>query len=336
MLLKTGFSWVLLTGLLLLLFIVDIGTGSVQIPLKKVVEILFSPNSDNVWTEIIWNFRMTKALTCITAGAALALAGLQMQTLFRNPLAGPDVLGLSSGASLMVALLYLAGWGLSSRYLPASISVVAAASVGCGLVFLVMVAISSRLRDNASLLIVGLMVGAGTSSIVSVLQYASQAEELQTYILWTLGTLGSLSWMEIKILTVILLVGALLSVLNIKGLNGWLLGEYYARSIGVNIKRSRYMMIASAAMLTGAVTAFCGPIAFVGLAVPHLVKLLVRSNNHRLLIPGCILGGSILLLFCDIVSQLPGDFVLPLNAITALIGAPVVIWIILRSKTVTV
>ncbi len=336
MFLKTGFSWILLTGLLLLLFLIDIGTGSVQIPIKKVLEILMTPDSDNVWAEIIWNFRMTKALTCITAGAALALAGLQMQTLFRNPLAGPDVLGLSSGASLMVALLYLAGWGLSSQYLPDSISVVIAASVGCALVFLIMLAISGRIRDNASLLIVGLMVGAGTSSIVSVLQYTSQAEELQTYILWTLGSLGSLNWIEIKILTLILLVGALLSVFNIKGLNGWLLGENYAKSIGINIRVSRYMMIASAAILTGAVTAFCGPIAFVGLAVPHLVKLLVPSSNHRLLIPGSILGGSILLLFCDIVSQLPGDSVLPLNAITALIGAPVVIWIILRSKMINV
>ena len=334
MLLKTGFSWVLLTGLLLLLFLVDLATGSIDIPLNQVFNILTFAEPNEVWSEIIWNFRMTKALTCVITGAALALAGLQMQTLFRNPLAGPDVLGLSSGASLLVALLYLSGASFSM--LGGSLSVVIAASIGCLIVFLLMLAVSTRLTDNASLLIVGLMIGAGTSSLVSVLQYASQAEELQSYILWTFGSLGALNWQEIQIMACILAVGSFLAIVNMKGLNGWLMGELYARTIGVNITRSRYMMMGSASILTGAVTAFCGPIAFVGLAVPHLIRLLMRSSDHKVLIPGSILGGAILLLFCDIVAQLPANTVLPVNAITALIGAPLVIWIILKNRVVSI
>jgi iron complex transport system permease protein len=335
MLSKRGFSWVLLTGVLLVLFVADLSTGAVEISLKEVFRTLLSPDPTKVTTEIIWNFRMTKGLTCIIAGSALALAGLQMQTLFRNPLAGPDVLGLSSGASLMVALLYLSG-GIFTELLPGSISVIVAASLGCAAVFIIMLGISSKLHQSASLLIVGLMVGATTSSLVSVLQYASNAEELQSFILWTFGALGSLNWLEIKLLSVILLIGIVVAMANLKGLNGWLMGEFYARSIGIKIKRSRALMMISASILTGAVTAFCGPIAFVGLAVPHLVRLVLKSSDHRALIPGCILGGSILLLFCDIVSQLPGTTVLPVNAITALIGAPIVIWIILKNRSISI
>lgn len=336
MLLKTGFSWVLLVAILLMLFLIDLATGSVKISINDIVNILTLRESDPVAAQIIWDFRMTKALTCVIAGAALALAGVQMQTLFRNPLAGPDVLGLASGASLFVALLYLSGAN-AVDFLPTSISVVIAASLGCTIVFLLMLLVSVRLADNASLLIVGLMIGAGTSSIVAVLQYASQAEELQTYVIWTFGSLGSLSWLEIRILSIVLMVGFIFAMSNLKGLNGWLLGESYARSIGIHVIRSRRLMIASAALLTGSVTAFCGPIAFVGLAVPHLVRILMRSSDHRLLIPGCVFGGSILLLLCDIIAQLPGDdTILPVNAITALIGAPIVIWIIIRNRNSTI
>ncbi len=289
---------------------------------------------DTVWTSIIWDFRMTKALTCVLTGSALALGGLQMQTLFRNPLAGPDVLGLSSGASLAVALIFMSnatGITLLSMNTPWSVAI--AASLGCAGVFLIMLAFSRRLQDNVSLLIVGLMVGAGTSSVVSVLQYLSKAEEMQVYVFWTFGSLGGLNWNEIQVLTFILLVGISLALLNVKSLNAWLLGDLYAQSLGVNIKKSRFYIILSASILTGGVTAFCGPIAFVGLAVPHLVKLLIHTSNHGILIPAVIIGGAILLLLCDILSQLPGSgSILPINAITAMIGAPVVIWIILRNK----
>ncbi|MFZ6013274.1 MAG: iron chelate uptake ABC transporter family permease subunit, partial [Bacteroidota bacterium] len=281
---------------------------------------------------------MTKALTCILAGSALAIGGLQMQTLFRNPLAGPDVLGLSSGASLAVALIFMGNAaGLVLFTVQNAWTVAVAASFGCMAVFLVMLAFSRRLHDNVSLLIVGLMVGAGTSSIVSVLQYLSKAEEMQVYMIWTFGSLGGLSWTEIRVLSIILLGGVSIAIANIKTLNAWLLGDHYARSLGINIKRSRLFIILSASILTGGVTAFCGPIAFVGLAVPHLIKLLIKSNNHKVLIPAVLIGGATLLLFCDILAQLPGTAqVLPINAVTAMIGAPVVIWVILKNKVVRI
>jgi iron complex transport system permease protein len=279
---------------------------------------------------------MTKALTCVLAGAALAVSGLQMQTLFRNALAGPDVLGLTSGASLAVSLVYMgsaAGWNWLAA--GSSWTVAAAASTGCAAVFILMFSLSGRLKDNVSLLIVGLMVGAGTSSIVSVLQYISTAEELQTYLIWTFGSLGSLSWQEIHILTLVLVVGLGMALLSMKSLNAWLLGENYARTLGINISRARVVTLLSASLLTGAVTAFCGPIAFVGLAVPHLTKMLIKTHDHKVLLPAVTLAGGVLILFCDIMAQLPGDTqVLPINAITALIGAPVVIWVIMRNRTI--
>lgn len=334
---KTSIRWAVLLVLLVVLFLLNLSLGSVQIPVGEIFKILTGkPASDPVWTEIIWDFRMTKAITCILGGSALALGGLQMQTLFRNPLAGPDVLGLSSGASLMVSLVFMsnaAGVTLFVTQSPWTVAI--AASIGCSLVFIIMLAISQRLQDNVSLLIVGLMVGAGTASIVSVLQYLSKAEELQVYVLWTFGSLGGLDWSEIRVLSVILIAGAAVSFFNIKSLNAWLLGNNYAQSLGVDLQRSRFYAILSASILTGGVTAFCGPIAFVGLAVPHLVKLLIQSHNHKVLIPAVLIGGASLLLGCDILAQLPGSInVLPINAITALIGAPVVIWVILRNKVV--
>jgi iron complex transport system permease protein len=333
----TTFRWVILIALLSGLFVLNLSLGSVHIPLSEILKILFGGfSSEPVWVEILWNFRMTKAITCVLAGSALALGGLQMQTLFRNPLAGPDVLGLSSGASLMVSLVFMsnaAGVTLFTVQSPWTIAI--AASVGCGIVFIIMLAISRKLHDNVSLLIVGLMVGAGTSSIVSVLQYLSKAEEMQVYIVWTFGSLGGLNWKEIQVLCAVLVLGIGISFSNIKSLNAWLLGDYYAQSLGVNLKRSRFYFILSASILTGGVTAFCGPIAFVGLAVPHLIKLLIRNHNHKMLIPAVALGGAALLLACDILAQLPGrTTVLPINAITALLGAPVVIWVIVRNKVV--
>jgi len=329
--------WITLLVLLAALFLADISLGSVDIPLRDIMSILSGqPGSEPIWTSIIMDFRLTKAITCVFAGAALSISGFLMQTLFRNPLAGPDVLGLSSGASLAVSLVFM-GYSLGFALFSISNSwaVALAASLGSTIVFLMVLAISTRLRNNASLLIVGLMIGAGTSSIVSVLQFLSKAEDLQTYMIWTFGSLGSLSWTEIRVLGGILLAGALIAIASTKALNAWLLGVNYAQGLGINIRRARILIIVATSILTGGVTAFCGPIAFVGLAVPHLVKLLFKTQNHKVLIPSVMAGGAVLLLFCDIVAQLPGrNQVLPINALTALIGAPVVIWVILKTRMV--
>jgi iron complex transport system permease protein len=329
---SSSIRWIALPVLLIFLFLANLAIGSIAIPLSDIVSILLDKGGyDPVWVNIVWDFRMTKALTCILAGSALSVSGLQMQTLFRNALAGPDVLGLTSGASLAVSLTFLGN--------PAQLShawgVTASASVGCLAVFFLMLAVSRNLKDNVSLLIIGLMIGAGTSSIVSVLQYLSHAEDLQTYMIWTFGSLGSLSWIEIKVLAIVLAVGSGLAFSLSKSLNVWFLGENYARSVGTNIELSRLLIILSACLLTGAVTAFCGPLAFVGLAVPHLVKIFLQTHNHRILIPYVMLGGAALLLFCDIVSKVPGTSqILPINAVTALIGAPVVVWVILKNRVV--
>ena len=334
---QSAFRWGVLVVSLVLLLLLNLSLGSVEIPVKEIFRILTGKEaSDPVWAEIVWDFRLPKAITCILGGSALALGGLQMQTLFRNPLAGPDVLGLSSGASLAVSLVFMSNAaGITLFTVQSPWTVALAASAGSCLVFFIMLAVSGRLRDNVSLLIVGLMVGASASSIVSVLQFLSDADEMQVYIIWTFGSLGGLDWAEIRVLTLILLLGIGFGISNIKSLNAWLLGDNYARSLGVNLKKSRLFAILSASLLTGGVTAFCGPIAFVGLAVPHLVKLLIRTHNHKVLIPAVLIGGAALLLACDILAQLPGStHVLPINAITALIGAPVVIWVILRNKVI--
>jgi iron complex transport system permease protein len=322
--------------LMLVLFAVDLSLGSVKIPLSEIINILLtgegSDGGNPIHADIVRDFRLTKALTCILAGAALSIAGLQMQTLFRNALAGPDVLGLSSGASLAVALVLMApNAGLLAQ--PHPLLLATAASIGCLAVLVIMLLVATRLEDHASLLIVGLMIGAATSSIVSVLQFLSRAEEMQVHIIWTFGSLSGLNWTEIQILTLILILGTALAFSRIKALNAWLLGDNYAMSMGVNVKRSRMVILLSAAILTGGVTAFCGPIAFVGIAVPHLTRLLVNTQNHKILVPAVLFGGAILLLFCDIVAQLPHESaVLPLNALTALIGAPVVVWVIVKNK----
>lgn len=313
-------------------------TGSICIPLADFFHLLNNgQSSDPIYRDILINFRLTKAVTCILAGAGLAVAGLQMQTLFRNALAGPDVLGLTSGASLAVALVFMgqtAGFEFLSNWASPWMTAIAA-SLGCLGIFFTMLVISQTLKDHVSLLLVGLMVGAGTSAVVSILQYLSSAEQLQGFIIWTFGALGNLNWIEIQILALLVLTGIVITFFRSKSLNAWMLGDNYARSIGINIGRSRIWIILSASVLTGSITSFCGPIAFVGLAVPHLVKLLLPVSNHRLLIPAVAIGGACLLLFCDLLSNVPGSSqLLPINAITALVGAPVVIWVILRHKRI--
>jgi iron complex transport system permease protein len=331
------YKWTFLLFLVVALFVINLSIGSVNIPPKEIVRALFGLETDNpIWKNIVLDFRLTKSLTALLAGAALGLGGLQMQTLFRNPLAGPDVLGLSAGASLAVSFVFMAGAkGLS--LLPSSWSIAIAACVGSGLVLLIVLAIASKVKDNTSLLIVGLMIGAATASLVSVLQFTSRAEDQQYFLIWTFGSLGGLDFTELSILTLALASGLILSVINIKALNAWQLGDSYALSLGIKPAKARLLMIITASLLAGAVTAFCGPIAFVGLAVPHLIKLWIKTSDHRTLVPAVVLGGAALLLFCDSIAQLPGArFVLPINVITALIGAPVVIWIIIRGRKIYV
>lgn len=331
--------WTFLLLALLLLFGLDLFLGSVTIPWREMLNILLGEQSSSaVYRDIVLDFRLTKALTCVLAGSALAVAGLQMQTLFRNPLAGPDVLGLSSGASLAVALVLMTpAIGLTVLSEPHPLLVAVSASIGCLAVLVIMLGVARKLEDHVSLLIVGLMVGAAASSIVSVFQYLSKAEEMQVYIIWTFGSLGGLSWPEIRILSLVLVAGLVLAYSQVKGLNAWLLGDHYAQSMGVNLRRSRILILLSASILTGGVTAFCGPIAFVGLAVPHLTRLLINTQNHKVLLPAVVIGGAVLLLFCDLLAHLPGSTVaLPVNALTAMIGAPVVIWIVVRTKRLRV
>jgi iron complex transport system permease protein len=330
--------WITLPTLFLVLFFLDLTFGSITIPFSEFVHVFTGKETSvPIWKDIIINFRLTKAVTCILAGSSLAVGGLQMQTLFRNPLAGPDVFGLSSGASLAVSIVFMSS-NIGLQLFPFSSPwvIAIAASAGSGLVALLVLTISNSLRDNVSLLIIGLMIGAGASSIVSVLQYVSTAEEQQSFLIWTFGSLGGLNWRELFVLSIIIVVGILISCLSVKSMNAWMLGDNYARSLGINIKRSRLLIIISTSLITGAVTAFCGPIAFVGLAVPHLTRMVIRTSDHKTLIPAVVIVGSSLMLLCDIISQLPAESrILPINAITALIGAPVVIWIIMRGRKIS-
>ena len=327
-------SWVILLITLISVFLINISMGSVSIPHSEIIKVLIGESPSNpIWKDIIINFRLTKGLTCVLAGGGLALGGLQMQTLFRNPLAGPDVLGLTAGASLAVALLIMGTYHIQLPFKAWGLAM--AASIGSAGVFVLILAFSRKLRDSASLLIIGLMIGAGSSSIISVLQYISSAQELQAYIIWSFGNVGGTSWQETMILLVIFVSGTTLALAYIKPLNAWLLGENYAKSLGINLKSSRSVILLSTSLLTGGITAFCGPIVFVGIAVPHLIKMLVKTSNHKILVPMVVIGGAILLLLCDTLSQVMGDTqVLPLNAITSLFGAPVVIWVVLRNRVV--
>lgn len=329
--------WLVLTAILILLFLVNISLGSVKIPLKDTLTILFGGHTDNVvWKDILIDFRLTKALTCVFAGAALALGGLLMQTLFRNPLAGPDVLGLSSGASLAVAVLIMAGT-FATPALSGPFSVAIAASLGSALIFIVVLGVANRIKDNTSLLLIGLMIGAATSSLVSILQFTSRSEDQHYFLVWTFGSMGGLNWQEIFMLGAVFLVGLILALILSKSLNAWLLGDNYAQALGIRLQQTRILIIISTSLLAGSVTAFCGPIAFIGLAVPHLARLVIDTTNHKILVPGTVLAGATVMLLCDTIAQLPGSsLVLPINAITSLIGAPVVIWVIVRSKKVWV
>jgi len=334
---KYRISFLLLLLALALCFVLNISLGSVSIPFKNTLNELFSGSIQNEsWHYIIWNYRIPKAFTAILAGGALSLSGLLMQTLFRNPLAGPFVLGISSGASLGAALLIMGSSifsGVVTFEIANSISLAIGASLGSFLVLLAVLAVATRVKDTMALLIIGLMFGSITAAIVSVLSYFTTSEELQRYVYWSFGSLGDISWGQLGLLTGIVLTGIILSIASIKSLNALLLGENYAQSLGVQLKKSRYIIIIATALLAGSITAFAGPIAFVGLAVPHLTRQIFNTTDHKILVPAVLLYGAILMLLCDVVAQLPSSAnVLPINAITSIIGAPVVIWLLTRKR----
>jgi iron complex transport system permease protein len=330
--------FIVLAMLSVLLFVLDISFGSVSIPFKDVYSTLIGNQATKeTWQYIILNYRLPKAITAILVGMGLSISGLLMQTLFRNPLAGPYVLGLSSGSSLGVAFVVL-----GSSFLPAFLSsllissygIIIASCFGSLLVLLAVLFVSQQLRDTMAILIVGLMFGSFSSAIVNVLTNFSTAEQLQKFTFWSMGNLGNLSWASIGILSGSVFVGLLLSFFSVKSLDALLLGENYAKSLGLNYKKARLIIIFATSILAGTITAFAGPIAFIGLAVPHIAKLVFQSSNHRILFWATLLFGAIIMLLCDIISQLPGsDYTLPINAITSVIGAPIVIWLLVRKKS---
>ncbi|GAB4247840.1 MAG: iron ABC transporter permease [Ekhidna sp.] len=324
-----------LSALLIVSFCFNLTLGSVRIPLSFFIDYLQGTADNQVWINIIQNFRLPKSLTAMLVGSALAISGLQMQTLFRNPLAGPFILGISSGAGLGVALVIFLGIWLGTFIdlsgLERSWLLVGASALGSFLVLSVVLVASFRIRSGVSLLIIGLMFGSAVSAFVSILQYFSQAENIQAYVIWTFGSLGSLSWSELSILSPLVILGLIISFLLSKPLNLLLLGEDYAESMGISLKRIRTILILNTSILAGAVTAFCGPIAFVGLAIPHVARMIFNTGNHLLLTPLIILAGGSSMLVFDTISQLPGsEATLPINAVTSLFGAPFVIWLIMK------
>lgn len=330
-------SFILIGLALLCSWVLNIGSGSVHIPFEDTVSILLGGKPQiEAWSYIVWNYRLPKSFTAILVGGGLSLSGLLMQTLFRNPLAGPFVLGISSGASLGAALLLMGVamvTGMASFSFLGDVSLALAASIGSFLVLSVVMIVAQRVKDTMALLIIGLMFGSITSAIVSVLAYFSSAESLQRFIFWSFGSVGNLTPNQIFLLTGIVIIGLLLSMLSLKPLNAFLLGEHYAQSLGVSLKKSRLIIIIATGLLAGGITAFAGPIAFVGLAVPHLTRQIFDTMEHKVLIPAVFLYGAILMLLCDTLAQWPNSAsVLPINAITSLVGAPVVIWLLVRKR----
>lgn len=331
--------FIILSVLLVVFMLLNISLGSVTIPFDEILNIIFggTPQKES-WQTIILNYRIPKAITAFLVGSGLSVSGLLMQTLFRNPLAGPFVLGISSGASLGVALLILGSSLFGFSLLASSNWALAiASSLGSFLVLSAVIITAQKVKNTMSILIIGLMFGSLTSAVISVLAYFSSAEQIQQYMFWSFGSLGNLSWNELAVFVVIYCIGMFGTFSIIKPLNSYLLGENYAKSLGINIKKSRNIILLITSLLTGVITAFSGPIAFVGLAVPHVAKMLFSTSNHKILLPASAIIGAIILLICDSIAQLPtSEFTLPINAITSLFGAPVVIWLLIRKKKIYV
>lgn len=321
-------------GLLCVFFILNIASGQVNIPFTTVLKTLFGDCSNTTWQIIIWEYRLPKAITALFTGMAISISGLLMQTLFRNPMAGPYVLGLTSGSSLGVAILIMGSSFLPSFFV-SQMSTALASIIGSLLVLLAVFLVSNRLKDTMSILVVGLMFSSFTAAIINVLTYFSTAEALQRFTFWSLGNLSNLSNDMLWLLFIFTLIGLMLAFFSCKSLDTLLLGENYAKSLGLNVKKSRVIIILATSILTGAVTAFVGPIAFIGLAVPHIAKLTFQTNKHKVLFFATLLYGGITLLFCDLIAQLPFlEVVLPINAVTSLIGAPVVIYLLIRKQKI--
>lgn len=314
--------FIMLSVLTAVLFCVDLSVGAVSIPVADVWAALTGGDCPDATAFIVRNIRLIKAVVALLTGAALSVSGLQMQTLFRNPLAGPYVLGISSGASLGVALVVLAG-------MSSSVGIAGAAWVGAAAVLIVIASVGHRIKDIMVILILGMMFSSGVGAVVQILQYLSEEESLKAFVIWTMGSLGDVTGTQLAVLAPAVVVGLILAVATIKPLNLLLFGEEYAVTMGLNLRRSRLLLFLSTTLLAGTVTAFCGPIGFIGLAMPHVARMLMRDSDHRVLIPATALAGGAVLLLCDIISKL---FTLPINAITALLGIPVVVWVVLRNK----
>lgn len=322
-----------------LLAIVNLGLGSVSIPISEVYKILLGEGSDSeVWTNIVLMTRLPQTLTAIACGAGLAVAGLEMQTVFHNPLAGPSVLGISSAASLGVAFVVLLSGTLGGGFMTqfgilGNTALTLAAIIGALSVMAIIVYLSQRVHGNATLLIVGVMIGYIASAIIGVLKYFSSEEDIRAYVIWGLGSFARVTGGQVYVFVGLMAILLPLSMLLAKPLNMLLLGENYASNLGLNIRRTRLMVISSAGILTAIVTAYCGPIMFLGLAVPHICRGLFRKSDHRILLPATVFCGADLALLCNLIARLPGfEGALPINSVTALIGAPVALWVLLQRK----
>lgn len=327
-------SLILFIGLSLLaigLFLADLAWGSIHISLSEILSVFFGKGAEGINSEILLNFRLPKAVTAVLAGASLSVAGLMMQTLFRNPLADPYILGVSSGASLGVALVMMAAAFLPVAFVSSGWALIAAAIIGASIVLVLVVGVSFKVNNAVSLLIVGIMFGTIASSFVSVLQNFSNPDAIKLFVMWTFGSLSAVTWNYMAVLLPVVLVGLGLAFYLQKKLDGLLLGENYARGLGISITKTRFLIVLATGLLAGGITAFTGPIAFVGVAIPHIARGVFRTSLHRILLPACVLLGASLLLVCDIISQMP-TYTLPINTISALFGAPIIIWIILKRR----
>lgn len=322
----------------ILLFLLNLFVGSVTIPFGDIVKVLLKENTDNTLNVIIFDYRLPQALTAMLAGAALAVAGLLMQTLFRNPLADPSMLGISSGASLGVGLVILltgaiSGAAISSFGWWSTVGVSLAAFIGAVAVLFIMLAFSARMKNMTTLIIIGLMIAYLAGSITDILKFFSLKEDIHAFVIWGMGSFSGVGTSKLLIFSISIIIGLFATFFLSKNLNILLLGEMYAENLGLNIKRNSVIIILLSGYLTAIVTAYCGPIAFVGLAMPHIARFLFKSSDHRLLIPATMLIGMDLTLFCNLIARMPGfDGNLPINAVTAFIGAPVVISVIMKSK----
>lgn len=320
-----------LTIMTLGLFLADLAWGSIHISLREIVAVFTGNATDSINSEILLNFRLPKAITALLAGASLSVAGLMMQTLFRNPLADPFILGVSSGASLGVALLTMASASLPLILVSSGWAMILAAVTGAALVLLLVVGVSFRIQNAVSLLIVGIMFGTIAGSIVSVLQNFSNPDAIKLFVMWTFGSLSAVTWTYMQALLPISLIGLGMAFFMQKRLDGLLLGENYARGLGISIIQTRFLIVIATGLLAGGITAFTGPIAFVGVAIPHIARGIFRTSTHKTLLPATVLCGASLLLVCDIISQIPA-YTLPINTISSLFGAPIILWIILKRK----